>query len=123
MPKGAHRGRSPIDGIDSGLPQANHTHKETSSTTPPGRACPGSVPSYSRPFVSQVTKIHILVYPRCTFRTIPWGRGEEKRMYVRAMLCNCRRRLEAEDDRNLRVLVREHLTAEHATVPPMTDGL
>ena len=44
-------------------------------------------------------------------------------MYVRAVLCGCRRRLEAEDDRNLRVLVREHLTAEHATVPPMTDGL
>ena len=22
--------------------------------------------------------IHILVYPRCTFRTIPWGRGEEE---------------------------------------------
>ena len=44
-------------------------------------------------------------------------------MYVRAVLCGCRRRLEAEDDRNLRVLVREHLTAEHATVPPTTDGL
>ena len=22
--------------------------------------------------------MHILVYPRCTFRTIPWGRGEEE---------------------------------------------
>ena len=44
-------------------------------------------------------------------------------MYVRAMLCDCRRRLEAEDDRNLRVLVREHLAAEHAAVPPTTDGL
>ena len=44
-------------------------------------------------------------------------------MYVRAVLCDCRRRLEAEDDRNLRVLVREHLRAEHATVPPTTDGL
>ena len=44
-------------------------------------------------------------------------------MYVRAVLCGCRRRLEAEDDRNLRVLVREHLAAEHETVPPTTDGL
>ena len=44
-------------------------------------------------------------------------------MYVRAVLCGCRRRLEAEDEGALRVLVREHLTAEHATVPPMTDGL
>ena len=43
-------------------------------------------------------------------------------MYVRAVLCDCRRRLEAEDDRNLRVLVREHLRAEHETVPP-NDGL
>ena len=44
-------------------------------------------------------------------------------MYVRAVLCGYRRRLEAEGDRNLRVLVQEHLTAEHATVPPTTDGL
>ncbi len=44
-------------------------------------------------------------------------------MYVRAVFCDCRRRLEAEDDRNLRVLVREHLAAEHGTVPPATDGL
>ena len=44
-------------------------------------------------------------------------------MYVRAVFCDCRRRLEAEDDGNLRVLVREHLAAEHATVPPPTDGL
>ena len=44
-------------------------------------------------------------------------------MYVRAVLCDCLRRLEAEDDRNLRVLVREHLAAEHETVPPPTDGL
>jgi hypothetical protein len=44
-------------------------------------------------------------------------------MYVRAVLCGCRRRLEAEDEGALRVLVREHLAAEHATVPPMTDGL
>ena len=44
-------------------------------------------------------------------------------MYVRAVLCNCRRRLEAEDDGDLRVLVREHLKAEHETAPPMTDGL
>ena len=44
-------------------------------------------------------------------------------MYVRAVLCDCRRRLEAEDDWNLRVLLREHLAAEHATVLPTTDGL
>ena len=44
-------------------------------------------------------------------------------MYVRAVLCECRRRLEAEDDRNLRVLVREHLAAEHEIVPPATEGL
>ncbi|MDP8951971.1 MAG: hypothetical protein M3N18_07010 [Actinomycetota bacterium] len=44
-------------------------------------------------------------------------------MYVRAVLCDCRRRLEAEDDGNLRVLVREHLAAEHKTVPPATEGL
>ncbi len=44
-------------------------------------------------------------------------------MYVRAVFCDCRRRLEAEDDGNLRVLVREHLAAEHETAPPTTDGL
>ena len=44
-------------------------------------------------------------------------------MYVRAVFCDCRRRLEAEDDGNLRVLVREHMAAEHETVPPTTDGL
>ena len=44
-------------------------------------------------------------------------------MYVRAVFCGCRRRLEAEDDRNLRVLVREHLAAEHETVAPTADGL
>ena len=44
-------------------------------------------------------------------------------MYVRAVLCDCRRRLEAEDDGNLRVLVREHLAAEHRTMPPAADGL
>jgi hypothetical protein len=44
-------------------------------------------------------------------------------MYVRAVLCDCRRRLEAEDDRNLRVRVRDHLAAEHETVPPTTEGL
>ena len=67
--------------------------------------------------------MRLLVYPGCTFRIIPWGRGEEELVYVRAVLCGCRRRLEAEDEGALRVLVREHLTAEHATVPPMTDGL
>jgi hypothetical protein len=64
-----------------------------------------------------------LVYPVYIFRAIPRGRGEEEIMYVRAVLCDCRRRLEAEDDRNLRVLVREHLAVEHETVPPTTDGL
>ena len=44
-------------------------------------------------------------------------------MYVRAVLCDCRRRLEAEDDGNLRVLVREHLAVEHETVAPTTEGL
>ena len=44
-------------------------------------------------------------------------------MYVRAVLCGCRRRLEAEDEGALRVLVREHLAAEHAAVPPTTDWL
>jgi hypothetical protein len=64
-----------------------------------------------------------LVYPGCTFRIVPWGRVEEELMYVRAVLCGCRRRLEAEDEGALRVLVREHLAAEHETVPPTTDGL
>jgi hypothetical protein len=72
---------------------------------------------------SRFTILDLLVYPVCTFRAIPRGRGEEDLMYVRAVLCDCRRRLEAEDDRNLRVLVREHLTAEHATVPPTSEGL
>ena len=44
-------------------------------------------------------------------------------MYVRAVFCGCRRRLEAEDDGNLRVLVREHMAEEHAAVAPATDGL
>ena len=44
-------------------------------------------------------------------------------MYVRAVFCGCRRRLEAEDDGDLRVLIREHLAAEHRTMPPAADGL
>jgi hypothetical protein len=44
-------------------------------------------------------------------------------MYVRAVLCGCRRRLEAEDEGALRVLVREHLAAEHGSVPSTTDWL
>ena len=44
-------------------------------------------------------------------------------MYVRAVFCGCRRRLEAEDEGSLRVLVREHMAEEHAAVAPATDGL
>ena len=44
-------------------------------------------------------------------------------MYVRAVLCGCHRRLEAEDDGDLRVLVREHLATEHETAPPTSDGM
>jgi hypothetical protein len=42
-------------------------------------------------------------------------------MYVRAVYCDCRSRLEAEDEETLRALVREHLAAEHATAPPAGD--
>lgn len=42
-------------------------------------------------------------------------------MYVRAMLCNCRRRLEAENEDALRALVREHLMAEHAAMRPTEE--
>lgn len=42
-------------------------------------------------------------------------------MYVRAVLCQCRRRLEAENDEVLRVMVRKHLTDDHAAVRPIDE--
>ena len=41
-------------------------------------------------------------------------------MYVRAVFCECRRRLEARDEGALRALVREHLAAEHAAAASAT---
>ena len=39
-------------------------------------------------------------------------------MSVRAVLCHCRRHLEADDEEALHVLVREHLEQEHPSIPP-----
>jgi hypothetical protein len=55
---------------------------------------------------------------------ILWGSfvGEgERRAKMRAMLCHCRHRLEAEDDERLLVLVREHLIRAHPTIPPTDE--
>jgi hypothetical protein len=40
---------------------------------------------------------------------------------MRALLCYCRHRLEAEDDETLLGLVREHLIREHPTIPPTDE--
>lgn len=39
----------------------------------------------------------------------------------RALLCHCRRRLEAKDDETLLTSVREHLVREHPTVRPTDE--
>jgi hypothetical protein len=40
---------------------------------------------------------------------------------MRALLCHCRHRLEAEDDKALLGLVREHLIREHPAIPPTDE--
>src|SRR5918997_438965 len=47
MPKGAHRGRSPLDGIDSGLPKLTTLHKKLQAQNPPGG--PSEVRALIRP--------------------------------------------------------------------------
>jgi hypothetical protein len=42
-------------------------------------------------------------------------------MPVRAVLCHCRRHLEADDEEALHVLVREHLEQEHPSIPPSDE--
>lgn len=44
-------------------------------------------------------------------------------MYVRALLCQCRHRLEAENDEVLRGVVRKHLKREHAAPQPNEELL
>jgi len=39
-------------------------------------------------------------------------------MSVRAVLCQCRQHLEADCEKALQVLVREHLMREHSSIPP-----
>jgi len=39
-------------------------------------------------------------------------------MSVRAVLCQCRQHLEADCEKALQVLVREHLVREHSSIPP-----
>jgi hypothetical protein len=45
--------------------------------------------------------------------------GKEEGM--RALLCHCRRHLEAEDDEALLCVVRNHLLREHLAVPPTDE--
>jgi hypothetical protein len=40
---------------------------------------------------------------------------------MRALLCHCRLRLEAEDDEALLTLVRDHLIRKHPTIPPTDE--
>lgn len=40
---------------------------------------------------------------------------------MRALLCHCRHRLEAENNETLFGLVREHLTREHPAIPPSNE--
>lgn len=40
---------------------------------------------------------------------------------MRALLCHCRHRLEAEDDETLLGLVREHLIREHPAIAPTDE--
>ena len=42
-------------------------------------------------------------------------------MPIRAVLCHCRRHLEADDEEALHVLVREHLEQEHPSIPPSDE--
>lgn len=42
-------------------------------------------------------------------------------MSVRAVLCHCRRHLEADDEEALRILIREHLEQEHPSIPPSDE--
>jgi len=50
-----------------------------------------------------------------------WEKGKEELMSVRAVLCHCRRHLEADDEEALHVLVREHLEQEHPSIPPSDE--
>jgi hypothetical protein len=45
--------------------------------------------------------------------------GKEEGM--RALLCHCRRHLEAEDDEALLGVVRNHLLREHPAIPPTDE--
>jgi hypothetical protein len=40
---------------------------------------------------------------------------------MRALLCNCRRHLEAQDDEALRAAVREHLLTKHPALEPSDE--
>ncbi len=40
---------------------------------------------------------------------------------MRAMFCQCRLRLEAQDDKALSALVREHLLEDHPAIPPTDE--
>ncbi|HJQ28333.1 MAG TPA: hypothetical protein VJ827_03260 [Rubrobacter sp.] len=42
-------------------------------------------------------------------------------MSVRAVLCHCRKHLEAGDEGALHVLVRDHLEREHPSIPPSDE--
>jgi hypothetical protein len=46
------------------------------------------------------------------------GKGKEELMSVRAVLCHCRQHLEADCEKALQILVREHLMREHSSIPP-----
>jgi hypothetical protein len=53
-----------------------------------------------------------------TPRECVWGK--EKKV-MRALLCHCRLRLEAQDDRALLALVRKHLIEKHPAIPTTDD--
>ena len=42
-------------------------------------------------------------------------------MYVRAVLCHCRRRLEADDEEALQEVVRDHLMRDHPSIRPTDE--
>ena len=44
-------------------------------------------------------------------------------MSVCAVLCHCRRHLEADDEGALHILVREHLEREHPSIPPSDEQI
>jgi hypothetical protein len=47
------------------------------------------------------------------------GKGKEEGM--RALLCHCRRHLEAEDDEALFAAVRDHIMREHPAISPADE--